>query len=48
MESKVITITVDVDGNAVDRSFAFSSSTDWGRVIEDMLYTIEKSNYKEF
>jgi hypothetical protein len=40
---KTITITVDVDGNSVDRSYAFSATPDWGACVEDMLDTLKKS-----
>ena len=48
MENKTITITVDIDGNSIDRSFVFNDSTDWGSVVEDMLDTLSKSDVKEF
>lgn len=40
-----ITITVDIDGNAVSREYAFDeySSDVWGERVLNMLYTIEQS-----
>lgn len=48
---KTITITVDVDGNSIDRSYAFTAYVEtekWGKEVENMLDTLEKSNEKEF
>lgn len=45
---KTITITVDVDGNSVDRSYTFNVSVDWATEIENMLETLAQSNEKEF
>lgn len=48
---KTITITVDVDGNAVSREFKvmFPEVKDWQAVIESMLDTLENSkDVKEF
>lgn len=48
---KLITITVEVDGNAVTRSYNAEDAISvgsWNERIEDMLDTIEKSNEKEF
>lgn len=41
---KTITITVEVDGSSVDRSYTFNASVDWGTEIESMLDTLENSN----
>lgn len=46
-----ITITVDVDGNAVSREYRDETDVHpdrWGRRIEDMLDTIEKSKEEKF
>lgn len=51
MEKK-ITITVDVDGNAISREYkddlGFMDGTVWAVRVMDMLDTLEKSNEKEF
>lgn len=47
-----ITITVDVDGNAVSREYDILSANDtvevWGERVVDILDTIDKSNKIEF
>lgn len=48
---KKITITVDVDGNAVSREYIYDATLPegaWESRIEDMLDTIEKSEVIEF
>lgn len=45
---KTITITVDVDGNSVDRSYSFNTSVDWATEVESMLETLARSSDKEF
>jgi hypothetical protein len=45
---KTITITVDVDGNAIDRSYTFNFSGDWGAEIESMLQTLAVSSEEKF
>lgn len=45
---KTITITVEVDGNSIDRSYTFNTSVDWATEVESMLETLAKSNEKEF
>lgn len=50
MENKTITITVNVDGNAVSRNYKYDDKDTeaWGLHVIDMLNTIEKSEVKEF
>lgn len=48
---KIITITVDVDGNEVTRKYGIEENNraeTWGEQVEDMLNTIEKSNEEKF
>lgn len=45
---KTITITVDVDGNSVHRSYTFNTSVDWASEVESMLDTLVKSSKKAF
>lgn len=47
---KKITITVDVDGSAVSREYAFNDiySADWGSRVQEMLDTLEKSKEEKF
>lgn len=44
----MITITIDIDGNAVSRKFASVGAKAWDRIVEDMLDTIEKANEEKF
>lgn len=48
---KKITLTVDVDGSAVSREYAFDADLNdetWGLRVQDILDTIEKSQQIEF
>ena len=49
---KVITITVSVDGNELEREYSILSVNDtvetWGERVVDMLDTLSKSEVKEF
>lgn len=49
---KTITITVDIEGDAVTRNIIYTvpneSVTNFQSIIEDMLDTLEMSNEKEF
>ncbi len=45
---KTLTITIEVDGNEVSRSFAGVGTKAWNEIIESMLDTLAKSNDKEF
>lgn len=44
---KIITITVNVDGNEVTRKYSIEQNNraeTWGEQVEDMLDTLEKSD----
>lgn len=48
---KQITITVDVEGNSISRTYNTGGDSDegsWNAIIADMLDTIEKSNEEKF
>ncbi len=44
----MITITVDVDGNAVSRQFVGVGTEAWNTIVENMLDTIENSKTLPF
>lgn len=49
MKDKLITITVDVDGNAVSRNYHDECTPEvWGDRIVDMLNTIQHSEDNKF
>lgn len=48
MKNKIITITVEIDGEEVTREYAINELNDWDKVVNSMLDTLEKSNEKEF
>lgn len=45
---KQITITVDMNGNSLTRSFAYVENRDWSVPVESMIETIEKSKEIKF
>lgn len=45
---KSITLTVEVDGNEVSRSYALNTTVDFGLEVDSMLDTITKSTEQKF
>ena len=45
---KTLTITVEVDGNEVSRSFAGVGTKAWNEIIESMIDTLETSKEVKF
>lgn len=45
---KAITLTVEVDGNEVSRSYTLNTTVDFGVEVDSMLDTITKSTDEKF
>ena len=45
---KTLTITIEIDGNEVSRSFAGVGTKAWNEIVEDMLDTLETSKEVKF